>query len=103
MLNPVILCIDDEPGNLRLLVRTLGPNGYNVMTANNGREALDIIGSRKVDLVLTDVLMPVVDGLETCRRIDTPRYHPESRFLQGCSRQIPWRQQALCRITGISH
>lgn len=68
-LNPVILCVDDEPGNLRLLERTLGPSGYLVIKASDGQEALDIIGSRKVDLLLTDVLMPRVDGFETCRRI----------------------------------
>jgi response regulator RpfG family c-di-GMP phosphodiesterase len=67
--NPVILCVDDEPGNLRLLERTLVPSGYLVIKANDGREALDIIGSRKVDLVLTDALMPRIDGFETCRRI----------------------------------
>lgn len=68
-LKPVILCVDDEPGNLKLLKRTLGTSGYLVITANDGREALDIIGSRRVDLVLTDVMMPGIDGLETCRRI----------------------------------
>jgi len=68
-LNSVILCVDDEPCNLRLLERTLGPSGYLVIKANDGREALDIIGSRKIDLVLTDVMMPGVDGFETCRRI----------------------------------
>jgi response regulator RpfG family c-di-GMP phosphodiesterase len=67
--NPVILCVDDEPGNLRLLERTLCPSGYLVIKAGDGREALEIIGSRKVDLVLTDVLMPGIDGFETCRRI----------------------------------
>jgi len=66
---PVILCVDDEPGNLKLLERTLGTSGYLVVTANDGQEALDIIGSRKVDLVLTDVMMAGVDGFETCRRI----------------------------------
>jgi len=66
---PVILCVDDEPGNLKLLERTLGTSGYEVIKAADGREALDIIGSRTVDLVLTDVMMPGIDGLETCRRI----------------------------------
>jgi CheY-like chemotaxis protein len=56
--NPVILCVDDEPGNLRLLERTLGTSDYLVLKANDGQEALDIIGSRDVDLVLTDVMMP---------------------------------------------
>jgi len=68
-MNPVILCVDDEPGNLRLLERTLGSNDYAVMTASNGREAHDLITSCKIDLVLTDVMMPEVDGFETCRRI----------------------------------
>jgi response regulator RpfG family c-di-GMP phosphodiesterase len=67
--NPVILCVDDEPGNLRLLERTLSPSGYLVIKANDGQEALDIIASRKVDLVLTDVMMPGINGFETCRRI----------------------------------
>jgi response regulator RpfG family c-di-GMP phosphodiesterase len=67
--NPVILCVDDEPANLKLLERTLGSSGYQVIKAKDGREALDIIGSRTVDLVLTDVMMPGIDGLETCRRI----------------------------------
>ncbi|HXE97907.1 MAG TPA: response regulator, partial [Dongiaceae bacterium] len=68
-LNPVILCVDDEPGNLKLLERTLGSSGYQVIKASNGQEALDIISSRTVDLVLTDVMMPGIDGFETCRRI----------------------------------
>jgi response regulator RpfG family c-di-GMP phosphodiesterase len=68
-LSPVILCVDDEPGNLKLLERTLGSTGYLVISANNGREALEIIGTRKVDLMITDVMMPGIDGFETCRRI----------------------------------
>lgn len=68
-IKPVILCVDDEPGNLKLLERTLGSYDYLVVKANDGREALDIIGSRKVDLVLTDVMMPGIDGFETCRQI----------------------------------
>ncbi len=68
-LKPVILCVDDEPGNLRLLERTLGSSGYLVIKANDGREALDLIGRLKVDMVLTDVLMPEIDGFEICRRI----------------------------------
>lgn len=68
-LNPVILCVDDEPGNLKLLERTLGTSGYQVVKASDGREALDIIANRIIDLVLTDVMMPGMDGFKTCRRI----------------------------------
>jgi len=69
MINPVVLCVDDEPGNLKLLERALGSARYLVVTADDGARALEIIASRRVDLVLTDVMMPGVDGLETCRRI----------------------------------
>lgn len=68
-IKPVVLCIDDEPANLKLLERTLGSSGYLVIKANDGQEALDIISGRKIDLVLTDVMMPRIDGFETCRRI----------------------------------
>jgi putative two-component system response regulator len=68
-MNAVILCVDDEPINLKLLKRTFGTSGYTVMTAGDGREALDIIGRCKIDLVLTDIMMPGVDGFETCRTI----------------------------------
>jgi CheY-like chemotaxis protein len=67
--NPTVLCVDDEPANLRLLERMLGTVGYRVLKANDGRQALEIIASSRVDLVLTDVMMPGIDGLETCRRI----------------------------------
>ncbi|HBG06081.1 MAG: hypothetical protein A2075_08740 [Geobacteraceae bacterium GWC2_58_44] len=66
---PVILCVDDDPSNLRLLERTLGASGYLVVKASDGRDALDIIGRRKIDVVLTDVLMPNVNGFEICQRI----------------------------------
>lgn len=74
-MNPVILCVDDEPDSLNLLERTLGSSGYQVLKAKDGGEALAIVESRRVDLVLTDVLMPGVDGFETCRRIKTEERH----------------------------
>jgi putative nucleotidyltransferase with HDIG domain len=68
-MSPVILCVDDEPFSLKLLESMLEPTGCRVIEANDGLEALEIIGTRKIDLVLTDVVMPGVDGFETCRRI----------------------------------
>jgi len=66
---PVILCVDDEPANLRLLTRMLGLGGYEVVVANDGREAFDAVSSGRIDLVIMDVMMPEIDGYEACRLI----------------------------------
>ena len=64
-----ILCADDEPANLKLLEALLIPRGYEIVKAQNGREALEQIGSRNIDLVLLDVMMPEMNGFEVCRTI----------------------------------
>ena len=66
---PTILCVDDESLNLSLLEAILVPKGYGVILTPNGTEALEIIATRKVDVVILDVMMPGIDGLEVCRRI----------------------------------
>lgn len=66
---PRILCVDDEPQILKLFEGILVPNGYEVVTGNNGEEALEKIRSERIDLVLSDVSMPKMDGFELCRQI----------------------------------
>lgn len=64
-----VLVVDDQPQNLRLLDAILSPRGYDVRTAGSGAEALSTIEAEDVDLVLLDILMPVMDGYEVCRRV----------------------------------
>lgn len=64
-----ILVVDDQPQNLRLLDAILSPRGYDVRTAASGEEALATIEAQDVDLVLLDIVMPVMDGYEVCRRV----------------------------------
>jgi class 3 adenylate cyclase/CheY-like chemotaxis protein len=64
-----VLAVDDQPQNLRLLDAVLSPRGYTVRTAASGEEALALLAGEDVDLVLLDLLMPGMDGHETCRRI----------------------------------
>lgn len=64
-----ILVVDDEPINRNLIERRLEREGYRVLTAENGREAVDKTREERPDLVLLDVMMPVMDGLEACRLI----------------------------------
>ncbi|MGZ3298054.1 MAG: putative bifunctional diguanylate cyclase/phosphodiesterase [Asticcacaulis sp.] len=73
---PRILVVDDNPVNLDVLVDHLEVQGYEVLVALGGLEALERVGYAQPDLILLDVMMPDLDGLETCRRL---RQRPESR------------------------
>jgi adenylate cyclase len=64
-----ILVVDDVPENVRLLEAVLDAHGYDVVTAMDGRAALDLALSAKPDLVLLDVMMPPPDGLAVCRQL----------------------------------
>lgn len=64
-----ILCVDDEPQNLRLLEAMLVPRGYDVVSIDSPSEALLATTSKQFDLVLLDVMMPVINGYEVCKAI----------------------------------
>ena len=69
-----VLAVDDQATNLRLLDAVLAPRGYQVVRASSGPEALAILETDAIDIVLLDILMPEMDGYEVCRRIRaTPR------------------------------
>lgn len=64
-----VLIVDDDPKITQLLRRTLSLEGYKVQTADSGVAGLDAARSHEPDLVILDVLMPGMDGLEVCRRL----------------------------------
>jgi DNA-binding response OmpR family regulator len=64
-----ILVVDDEPRYLRLLEANLLTEGYDVLTASDGLQAIDTFSSNPVELILLDVMMPRLDGFATCQRI----------------------------------
>jgi DNA-binding response OmpR family regulator len=64
-----ILVVDDTPANIKLLDAVLGSQGYTVIPAVSGAEALALVEQEPPDLVLLDILMPGMDGYEVCRRL----------------------------------
>jgi len=68
-LQPVILCVDDEEQNIELLKAILVNSGYLLVGASSGLDALLKIKSQTIDLILLDVNMPGMDGIELCRQI----------------------------------
>ena len=71
---PTILVVENEVSNRILIERVLSTRGYYCLTASNGREALEILDRERVDLILTDLSMPVLDGYRTMQLI---RARPE--------------------------
>ncbi|MGQ0699301.1 MAG: hybrid sensor histidine kinase/response regulator [Panacagrimonas sp.] len=66
---PVVLVVDDESSGAEALGILLEQAGYEMLTASNGPEALRLVESSPPDLVLLDVMMPLMDGFETCERL----------------------------------
>lgn len=68
---PRILVVDDVPDTLKLLTNWLELHGYHTIEAANGFQALQVASEQHPDLILLDVMMPQIDGIETCRRLKT--------------------------------
>src|SRR5688572_16069184 len=66
-----ILTVDDNERSLKLLQAIYEAEGYDVATARDGLEAIDVLTRQKVDLIVTDVLMPNMDGYYLCYKIRT--------------------------------
>jgi len=64
-----ILIVDDEPSTIMILANLLRSRGYTVQEADNGPKALNIARRQSPDLILLDIIMPEMDGLEVCRRL----------------------------------
>jgi len=64
-----ILIVDDEPGIIVALQFLMEQNGYATMVAFSGEEAMEAVAKHHPDLILLDIMLPVVDGFEVCQRI----------------------------------
>jgi CheY-like chemotaxis protein len=66
---PTILIVENEVSNRILIEKVLSTRGYRCLSASNGREALEVLDREPVDLILTDLSMPVLDGYRTTQLI----------------------------------
>ncbi|MCZ6766082.1 MAG: response regulator [bacterium] len=71
-----ILVVDDESYILHILDFSLGAEGFEVVTAPNGEKAVEKARQLQPDLIVLDIMMPVLDGYETCRRL---KQQPETK------------------------
>lgn len=91
-----VLIVDDDPDILRLVSYNLGQAGFEIVTASTGRKALDIAQKQPPDLIILDVMLPDVDGMEVCRTLRQ----------QSPSRRIPIimltaRGEEIDRVVGF--
>ena len=73
---PLVLVVEDDPATLRFIRRTLEINELSVVVAEDGPSALNVFQTQRPDLVVLDIGIPKMDGLEVCRRIRTHDYAP---------------------------
>jgi len=91
-----ILVVDDLPSNLRLLEARLSAEYFDVVTATSGAEALASCERAERDLVLLDVVMPEMDGLEVCRRL---KANPATQHIPVV--MVTALDQATDRLAGV--
>jgi DNA-binding response OmpR family regulator len=96
LMNKKILVIEDDPSTLRLIKYCLQQEGYQVLTAPNGLEGIRKAKSEEPDLIVLDVLLPGVDGLEICHRL---RAEPQTARLPVLMLSVKARE--IDKATGL--
>ncbi len=84
-----ILIADDTAANLTLLMNALEPRGFEILTAGTGEEAVKLAARAQPDLALLDVMMPGIDGFETCRELKRQAAMAEDGAEEGAVRDMP--------------
>ena len=77
-----VLVVDDLEPNVKLLEAKLLSEYYTVLSANSGAKALELLRQNSVDIVLLDVMMPEMDGFETCKYIKSKELCQSMHFLE---------------------
>jgi two-component system, OmpR family, alkaline phosphatase synthesis response regulator PhoP len=89
-----ILIVDDEPDILEFLGYNLSKEGYQVLKASGGREAIELVKTLNPHLIILDIMMPGIDGIETCREIRQLSLQPQPLILFLTARSEDYSQIA---------
>ncbi len=81
MTRPYVLAVDDDPDVLGTLSRALQRDGFEVGQAASGLDALKMLGARRPDLIILDIIMPGMDGLSVCRKIRADKQYNDLAIL----------------------
>src|SRR3954454_23652396 len=98
-----ILIIEDEPASRDLLVTLLGYQGYTVLEARDGVEGLALTLTERPDLVITDILMPAMDGYEFARRVRADPQLAGTRIMFYTATYLAEEVRRLAVGVGIAH
>ncbi len=91
-----ILVIDDELAIADLIAQTLRDEGYSVDIATDGRYGLELVAQKQPDLVISDVMMPQINGLELCRRIRRAPATQAVPVILMSAAPVPKTDEPLC-------
>ncbi len=86
---PLILIVDDNPTNLDIFQTRLAVHGYDIVTAADGEEAIAVARDKLPDLILMDIMMPKMDGMEACRRLKSDASLPFMPIIMLTARADP--------------
>ena len=100
MENVKILVVDDEPDILEFLRYNLVKEGYEVFTASNGEEGLSIAEREKPHLIVLDIMMPKMDGVEVCRTLRNNRQFDQTLIAFLTAREEDYSQIAALDVGG---
>lgn len=93
---PIVLLVEDEPAQREVLAYNLEAEGFEVVQATNGEEALEAVAETVPDLILLDWMMPHVSGLEVCRRL---KLRPETRGIPVI--MLSARSEEVDKVRGL--
>ena len=96
-----VLCVEDNPVNQKVVKRLIGKRVANLTFANNGREALDALGTMNVDVVLMDIHMPVMDGIEATLEIRGSKEPWANVVIIALTADPDYQQKRICKNIGM--
>lgn len=96
-----VLCVEDNPVNQKVVKRLIGKRVANLTFANNGQEALDVLGTMHIDVVLMDIHMPVMDGIEATLEIRGSNEPWANVIIIALTADPDYQQKRICRNIGM--